>query len=136
MSTSPAVYTDRKWARKQTFLQLAERVEGGETSWRTTLEIECAIKPGTTIFEPSAFAVTDGVVIWRPQAYPTSADAGFNLIPPGWFVVHFSDDGPRGAIQARLACRTRPVDVESIGAPTRAAAITAAALRAWAREEG
>lgn len=56
------------------------------------------------------------------------------LIPPSWFIAHFSDDGPKGAIYCKLACRTHAADVDSVGAPTRAAAILAASLRAMAAE--
>ena len=72
----------------------------------------------------------------RGLTEPTSADAAFETIPPGWFIAHFSDDGPKGRIYCKLSCRRRAEDVDSVGAPTRAAAIAAAALRAMAREVG
>lgn len=65
---------------------------------------------------------------------PVSADEAFNAIPAGWFIAHFSDDGPRGQIYCKLASRSHAADVDSVGAPTRAAAVAAAALRAMAAE--
>ncbi|MFO1080822.1 MAG: hypothetical protein U1E23_09380 [Reyranellaceae bacterium] len=74
--------------------------------------------------------------LYENDAFRPGIEWALGRIPPGWFISHFSDDGPRGQIYCKLSNRHHAEDVDSVGAPTRAAAIAAAALRAMAREVG